>query len=142
MATEITPGRHLARLVLLTAEQLKASFAAAADSLDLPVPVARTLMLLSEPAPMRDLAGQLACDPSHLTSIADRLEERGLARRVGGEDRRVKYLELTGDGAELRDRLTAAAAEGSPTARLDEAQREVLVGLLEQMLGDPPCDCR
>lgn len=137
MATEITPARHLARLVLLTAEQLKVSFAAAAGSLDLPVPVARTLMLLSEPAPMRDLAGQLACDPSHLTSIADRLEERGLARRRTGDDRRVKLLELTPAGLALRDRLVVAASTASPTSRLDDAERDTLIGLLERILADP-----
>jgi DNA-binding MarR family transcriptional regulator len=30
---------------------------------------------------MRDLAGRLQCDPSNVTRLADRLEERGLIER-------------------------------------------------------------
>jgi DNA-binding MarR family transcriptional regulator len=130
------PTRRLARLLVLTAERLKASFAEAAESFDLPVPVARTLMMLTDPEPLSGLAGHLACDPSHLTSIADRLEERGLARRVTGHDRRVKLLEITPAGRELRDRLSAAASAGSPTSQLDDAERATLIELLEQIVAD------
>ena len=57
---------------------------------------------------------------------------------LGQAAREAERVAATGDGAALRDRLTAAAGEASPAARLDEAQRVVLVGLLEPMLGDRP----
>lgn len=121
---------------MLTAEQHKAAFAEAVEPFGLPVPVARTLLLLDDPTSMRDLADQLACDPSHITGIADRLEERGLVRRVAGRDRRVRLLELTEDGVALRDELGTAAVAASPTSRLlDDGQRAVLMELLEQLVG-------
>src|SRR5712672_530995 len=64
------------------------------------------------PIPMGQLAGTLACDASNVTGLVDRLESRGLVRRrLYKEDRRVKVLELTAEGARLRtlflDRMTA-----------------------------------
>src|SRR5215212_200087 len=58
------------------------------------------------PIPMSALAGTLRCDNSNVTGIVDRLEARGLvARRPGEQDRRVKMLEVTPEGEELRRRL-------------------------------------
>jgi DNA-binding MarR family transcriptional regulator len=51
---------------------------------------------------MSELAEQLVCDASNVTGIVDKLEARGLAQRVQGEDRRVKTLTLTPAGQELR----------------------------------------
>ena len=36
---------------------------------------------VGEAVPMRDLADRLHCDPSNVTFLADRLEERGLIER-------------------------------------------------------------
>ncbi|MBW3630045.1 MAG: MarR family transcriptional regulator, partial [Gemmatimonadetes bacterium] len=64
----------------------------------------RALLALAEAAPMRSLAGQLRCDASNVTGLADRLEVRGLVTRVGQQgDRRVKLLALTDAGRALRD---------------------------------------
>ncbi len=131
-------SRRLARTLVLVGEQIKASFAESVESLGLPVPLARTLLALGAPEPMRDLADHLACDPSHITGIADRLEERGLVRRVVGHDRRVKLLELTEAGTAMRDRVGAAVAASSPTARLEPHRREELLTLLEQLLDPQP----
>ena len=45
---------------------------------------AHVLRLLEpdQPLPMRALAGKLCCDPSNVTGIVDRLEERGLVQRA------------------------------------------------------------
>ncbi|MDO8107265.1 MarR family transcriptional regulator [Isoptericola sp. b441] len=130
-------SRRLARTLIVVGERIKGAFAEAMDQLDLPVPLARTLLALEEPEPMGDLACHLRCDPSHITGIADRLEERGLVRRVAGHDRRVKLLELTADGAAMRDRIIAVATASSPTARLDQAHRVELLSLLEQLVDEP-----
>ncbi|MCV2394481.1 MarR family transcriptional regulator [Actinotalea sp. M2MS4P-6] len=129
-------SRRLARTLILVGEQIKASFAESVESLGMPVPLARTLLALGAPEPMRDLADHLSCDPSHITGIADRLEERGLARRVAGQDRRVKLLEITDEGRAMRDRIIAVATAGSPTTRLDPKDRELLLSLLERLLDD------
>jgi DNA-binding MarR family transcriptional regulator len=58
---------------------------------------------------MSELAEMLMCDASNVTGIVDKLEQRGLAQRVQGEDRRVKMLTLTEAGkkhnVEFHDRL-------------------------------------
>jgi MarR family transcriptional regulator, organic hydroperoxide resistance regulator len=70
-----------------------------------------TLWLLekNEKLAMSELAEMLMCDASNVTGIVDKLESRGLAQRVPGEDRRVKMLTLTPAGqkhcVEFHDRL-------------------------------------
>src|SRR3977135_873498 len=58
------------------------------------------------PIPMGRLAEALACDASNVTGLVDRLESRGLVRRQpSAGDRRVKVLELTSTGTQLRAQL-------------------------------------
>lgn len=129
---------RLSSLLWRVTQRTMADFAAAIEPFGLPVPVARAVLSLGEPAPMRDLAGRLGCDPSWITTLADDLERRGLAERTPDPgDRRVKLLHLTPDGAELRGRVADAVAEGSTVMRgLDAAQRVQLEPLLRQMLED------
>src|SRR5512140_427585 len=55
------------------------------------------------PMPMSRLAEALACDASNVTGLVDRLESRGLVRRhASSGDRRVKVLDLTAAGLQLR----------------------------------------
>jgi DNA-binding MarR family transcriptional regulator len=52
------------------------------------------------------------CEPSNLTGIIDKLEARGLVeRRAAADDRRIKMLSLTREGAALRRRLVARLNE-------------------------------
>jgi MarR family transcriptional regulator, organic hydroperoxide resistance regulator len=54
---------------------------------------------------MGRMAELLHCDPSNVTGIVDALEDRNLAERKPSEvDRRVKVVELTVPGEELRAR--------------------------------------
>ncbi len=70
-----------------------------------------TLWLLdqNQKLAMSELAEMLMCDASNVTGIVDKLETRGLAQRVQGEDRRVKMLTLTEAGkahnVEFHERL-------------------------------------
>jgi DNA-binding MarR family transcriptional regulator len=93
---------------------------------------ARALLALENPAPMRDLAAHLRCDPSNVTGIADRLESRGLVRRdADHHDRRVKLLVATPAGEKLRRELEAALLETSPfMVGLTRAERRSLRDLL------------
>ena len=90
---------------------------------------------VGEAVPMRDLADRLQCDPSNVTFLADRLEERGLIeRRPDLSDRRVKLLALTTAGLAVRTRIVQAAATRSPLARLSPADQQRLCRLLGKCL--------
>jgi len=63
------------------------------------------LRFLEHPQTMGRMAELLHCDPSNVTGIVDALEDRNLAERKPSEvDRRVKVVELTVPGEELRAR--------------------------------------
>ncbi len=94
---------------------------------------------VGEAVPMRDLADRLQCDPSNVTFLADRLEERGLIeRRPDLSDRRVKLLALTAAGLAVRTRIVQAAATRSPLARLSPADQQRLCRLLDKCLQPEP----
>jgi len=94
---------------------------------------------VGEAVPMRDLADRLQCDPSNVTFLADRLEERGLIeRRPDLSDRRVKLLALTTAGLAVRTRIVQAAATRSPLARLSPADQQRLCRLLDKCLQPEP----
>jgi DNA-binding MarR family transcriptional regulator len=120
------------------ARKSRAASARSAPVAASPVPVARAVLSLGEPTPMRELAGRLRCDPSWVTSLADDLERRGLAERTADpSDRRVKVLRLTGEGAAVRDRLAEAVArESTVMRRLDGGDRSALEPLLRRLLDD------
>jgi DNA-binding MarR family transcriptional regulator len=130
---------RLSQLLIAIAEEAKGDFMDTVGAYGLPVPLARVLVLLSTPAPMRDLADQMHCDRSYITSLADQLEERGLITRIPGTDRRVKLLTLTEDGVGLRDKISAAVAERNMILRrLTDDERRTLAPLLERLRGDEP----
>src|SRR5881409_2076554 len=57
---------------------------------------AKALVSLTADTPMRTLADELHCDASFVTSIVDKLEERGFVeRRPSVTDRRVKTVVIT-----------------------------------------------
>ncbi|WP_128381749.1 MarR family winged helix-turn-helix transcriptional regulator [Streptomyces cavernae] len=83
----------------------------------------------------RRLADRLQCDASTATSMIDRLEKRGLVRRVPHPtDRRVKVIQLTSMGCALRDRVIQHTTEHSPFVRLDQESRLRLLALLRQAI--------
>lgn len=126
-------------MLVAIAEQAKADFAEIVAPFGLPVHLARAVLMLETPAPMRDLADQLACDRSYVTNLADQLEDRGLVERVPGEDRRVKLLSLTKSGLALRAEISSAIAERSMVLqRLTDSQRKALAPLLEALLDSEP----
>ncbi len=130
-------ARRLSGLLIQVAERAKAEFADSVAGFDLPLHLVRAMMSLDQPAPMRDLADHLSCDRSYITGLADQLEERRLVSRVPGEDRRVKLLELTPEGRELRGQLSdAVAAHSMVLQRLTPDERRTLEPLLRKLLGD------
>ncbi|MCB0856504.1 MAG: winged helix-turn-helix transcriptional regulator [Solirubrobacterales bacterium] len=105
--------------------------------LDLFPPQIMVLRTLDEPKPMREVAGDLACNSSNLTGITDRLEDRDLVRRERDpDDRRVNLLVLTDEGQRLRRRVMKRLDKpvDSMSALSDEELAE-LTRLLEK-IGD------
>jgi MarR family transcriptional regulator, organic hydroperoxide resistance regulator len=88
------------------------------------------------PMTMGEVARGIRCDPSTITGIADRLEERGLVERVPSErDRRVKSLVLTKKGEALRKRLLKRLADiPRELADLSPAKQHALQDLLRETL--------
>jgi DNA-binding MarR family transcriptional regulator len=88
------------------------------------------------PIPMGQLAETLACDASNVTGLVDRLESRGLVRRrPSAEDRRVKVLDLTATGSQLRSQLLERMTTPPATLRrLSDSEQRTLVRILTRLL--------
>ena len=89
--------------------------------------------------PHRKMAGDLATSSmlstGGTTFRIDRLEGRGLVRRISGEDRRVTMVELTPTGKELIDEVIGhhLAQEEQLLAAMDDNDRHNLARLLASL---------
>ncbi len=92
-------------IVSLLAKLVRQLFVIDADdpAMILPVAQVRVCGVLQEgPKTMSILSRELGISLSAMTQVTDRLEKSGLVERVAEEcDRRVKCLQLTGQGAEI-----------------------------------------
>jgi DNA-binding MarR family transcriptional regulator len=96
----------------------------------------KALFMLEAPMTMKELGLRMGCDPSFVTTVADALEKRGLARREPSErDRRSKNLVLTPEGVALRAKLWAELSARAPwCTTLDTSERHCLLTLMRKML--------
>ncbi|WP_405060258.1 MarR family transcriptional regulator [Kribbella sp. NBC_01505] len=93
------------------------------------------------PVPMKQLAARLHCDPSNVTLLAAKLEERGLARRAAHpDDGRVRTLVLTPAGRKIRQRLLTNAYTRSPFGTLTEKEQLQLHTLMAKALSGYAAD--
>jgi DNA-binding MarR family transcriptional regulator len=136
-ATRRLADPQIMGLLYRVVDRARENFAEVAAEFDLTPPQARALLYLGEAAPMRSLACHLSCDASNVTGIADRLESRSLVKRgEDQQDRRVKLLLLTAEGAETRARLEERLMETSPfMAGLSTTERATLKELLSKIAG-------
>jgi DNA-binding MarR family transcriptional regulator len=109
---------------------------AAAFSLD--APEAETLLRLArspqQKMPMAALARDAAFSTGGFTKIADRLAKRDLVRRNPcADDRRVIYLELTPQGAELSQELLCLVADIVRSTYIDILGPERAIMVAEAM---------
>jgi len=107
-----------------------------ADSFDIAPSDLLALFKLDEVMTMKELAKHMSCDASFVTTIADTLEKRGLARREPSlTDRRVKNLVLTPEGIAAKERMMRELAMRMPWCyALDEKERHVFLALIQKML--------
>lgn len=127
------------KLLFELAKKKHASLSAALLELELTPVQGHALRLLEpeRPLAMSALADALFCHASNVTGIVDRLESRGLVeRRPGLEDRRVKTLALTAEGARVRGRVVELmAAAPVEIASLTRADQRALRDILRRALG-------
>ncbi len=122
-------------LLLAVMRAMGSHFAERIAEFDLNPSLAMALRSLDTPTPQRELAGTLHCDPSHVTGIVDRLEERDLVeRQVDPDDRRIKNVVVTDAGRKLRQQLEERLYDDPPVLReLSPAELKQLHGLLRKM---------
>jgi len=108
-------------------------FLAVAREFDLRPAVFAALRALEQPRTMSELAELLHCDNSNVTGIVDSLEDKGLAVRKPSEvDRRIKVVELSGQGENLLRRLRREVAK--PPSWVESLSREDQEALREILL--------
>lgn len=130
---QVRAEREICGLINGLAKQIEAHVRARAAILGLTFSQAVALRELTGPMTLRELAERMSCEPSNATFVADRLEEQGyLERRPHPTSRRAKQIVLTPQGTELRERLLALLAEGSPLAPLTAEEQRTLQGLLSR----------
>jgi DNA-binding MarR family transcriptional regulator len=124
------------RMLVLFTDRRDAMFAML-TSHGLTPPHAHALAVLSEgPVRMRDMADQMMCDASYITSIVDRLEDTGLAeRRLNPTDRRVKEIALTEQGSRAAQDIRSVMTElPVQFRRLSKTEKTQLAALLERLV--------
>ena len=129
---DLAETRELAGLLIALVGQTAVHISQCAEQCGLSVVQASALLRIDGSISMRELATRLGGHASNATGIADRLAARGLVeRREDPDDRRVKRVDLTPEGAATRHRLTACMESArTPFARLSPAQRRQLHELL------------
>lgn len=131
-------GHRLSHLIVEFYEKLSSWEHCVVRGKGLTLPQMHTIEILGAHGPMRmkELAEKMGVTTGTLTVQVDRLETRGLARRVPHQrDRRSWLVELTGKGVDyfkehdgLHERLTAEI-----TAALSDEERTTLFTALEKM---------
>lgn len=124
------------RLLLTVMRAMGHHYAERVAEFDLNPSLAMALRSLDTPTPQRELAEVLHCDPSHVTGIVDRLEERDLVeRQTDASDRRVKNVVLTEAGLRLRQELAERLYADAPVLQnLTPDELEQLNLLLHKMV--------
>jgi DNA-binding MarR family transcriptional regulator len=129
-----------ALLMRLALERLMPHYVSVVTELGLSPPQAHLLLQLGEGRTIsqRELAKELACDPSNLTGISDRLEARGLvARRTDPIDRRIKAIVATPEGEALRRQLMEHLAQAPHfVGQLSAIDQSTLQDLLIRLVED------
>ncbi|GEM31804.1 MarR family transcriptional regulator [Nocardia neocaledoniensis NBRC 108232] len=140
---DLLPAADLCALVNRLARQIQDHVHECAATVGLTATQAIALHELGEPLTMRQLAGRMSCEPSNVTFVIDKLENRGLvSRQPHPSDRRAKQLVLSPRGAELRQELKRVMTLESPLGELTDDDRTHLRDLLQRAVRAPGADVR
>lgn len=130
-------------MLIQVAIRAKHDFARTGELYDLSVMQLITLCSLvpGEQIPMNRISCFLGCDASNVTGIADRLVARELIERTERrEDRRVKVIQLTAKGTQLRKHALAEIITSQPDSMSELTGEELqqLNALLKKALSSKP----
>jgi MarR family transcriptional regulator, organic hydroperoxide resistance regulator len=130
--SDLAETREIAGLLVALVGQTATQVSRCADQCGLSVVQASALLQIDDSMSMRELSARLGGHASTATGIADRLAARGLIERhEDAEDRRVKRVGLTPEGAAARTQLVACMESAPATfARLSAVERRQLRDLL------------
>lgn len=115
----------------------RAYFQGIVQELGLSPPHVLVIQHLSDgPLTMRELSVRTVCEPSHLTGLVDKLEDRKLVqRKIDPNDRRSKLVSLTRGGRLLRNKLMAKMGAPVPwMMTLSEDDQAQLLSIIERVL--------
>lgn len=99
------------------------------------------LQLLSDGASnMRELSAKSMCEPSNLTGVIDKLEQKNLVqRRIDAQDRRIKVVSLTRSGKSFRDKLMERMGQPVPwMMTLSSDDQQQLLTIINRALANMP----
>lgn len=135
---DMAPAREIQLLLLAIGERLRQHVAAVAARFDFTPQQVLLLDHLAARQTMGQLAGTLGCDPSNVTGLIRRLEQRGLvAREPDHDDRRTRWLSLTEAGARAREEFRNAIFQDSTIDDgLDIADQERFLAMLRSVAGN------
>lgn len=130
--SDLAETREITSLLVALVGQTAMQLSQCAEQCGLSMVQASALLQIDGSMSMRELATRLGGHASNATGIADRLAARGLVQRhEDADDRRVKRVDLTPEGAATRNQLAACIDSArTPFARLAAAQRRQLHDLL------------
>ena len=135
-----TPAHEAQKLFFEIGMAQRAKAGAGLAELGLGFAQAHALRMLDpeEPIAMSALVERLFCDASNVTGLVDRLEARGLVeRRPDPDDRRVKMLVVTPEGADVRRRLRERMEQPPEALQgLSADEQRTLRDLLRKALGE------
>jgi MarR family transcriptional regulator, organic hydroperoxide resistance regulator len=140
---DLAGTREIAGLLVALVGQTATQISGCAERCGLSMVQASALLQIDGSMSMRELAARLGGHASNATGIADRLAARGLVERhEDADDRRVKRVGLTPEGAATRTQLVACMESVRPPfARLSATQRRQLHDLLLAAI-EPKTDLR
>ena len=134
-AFQTSDAYEISGLMFQIVGQMTRYFELAAAEYGLSEPQARLLLELDGPTKMSILAARLGCDASNITGLVDRMAAHGLlARRQSDDDRRVRWVELTGKGKLILQQLQARFNADRPSVlALRSQERADLLRLLRRV---------
>jgi MarR family transcriptional regulator, organic hydroperoxide resistance regulator len=140
---QLAETREIAGLLVALVGQTATQISQCAQQYGLSIVQASALLQIDGSMSMRELASRLGGHASNATGIADRLAARGLVERhEDADDRRVKRVDLTPEGAATRNQLAECMESArTPFGRLSAAQRRQLHELLLAAI-EPDTDLR
>lgn len=125
--------------LLLMVKKLQSNIALVAEDFGLTIMQLYTMHAIGEEhqTTMGKTAEAIRCDASNVTGIIDKLVSMGVvSREENPNDRRIKTLQLTGEGRNLLNEVLNAMAERLGYSRVTQDEMAQFQSILLKLTGD------